>query len=89
MKVLIKTLTPHELSILMFFYASPTDCTVADNQESVDTFISMGVLEKWEKSKPDYSDYQITDLGRAWVKIILQTTVPTIAFLDARGKVIR
>lgn len=81
-------ITPVELEELIYCYATVEAPSLAPARVSARSrFIRMGVAchrNDVESENP----FMLTPLGKAWLKTILSTPVPTVAFVDAQGKVI-
>ena len=81
-------LTPVEIEELIYCYASAEAPSNAPARVSARTrFIKMGVICPRNNTESD-NPFMLTTLGKAWLKAIVATPLPTIAFIDAQGKVI-
>lgn len=77
-------LSPVELECLLaFFYlAYPT-------QDWVGTVPARQSAEDYMENIRAIEGNTVTPLGRAWVEEILHTPIPTLAYVNAQGKVIK
>ena len=81
-------LTPVEIEELFYCYASAEAPSTAPARVSARArFIKMGVICPSDNAESD-NPFMLTPLGKAWLKTIVATPLPTLAFLDAQGKVI-
>ncbi len=78
-------LTPVELETLLHIYYT---ATLPSNSQACRNAAQKLHNLRAIINVPESSDRTCTDLGRAWVKAICATPIPTQAFLDASGKVI-
>jgi len=78
--------TPYELAILTHYYVSPSEpkhIAITELFEStVLAWLDDGTLK--ETTTPNV--FTLTDRSRAWVKAILNTPVPRLAYLDQRDE---
>ena len=81
-------ITPVEIEELIYCYVSaeaPRDAPARISAR--ERFIRMGVVSRCAGSESE-NPFVLTPLGKAWLKAIMSTPLPTIAFIDAQGKVI-
>ena len=81
-------MTPNDLEILIhcncFAEVHPRSHTPAV-KGSITQFVFDGILER----RPEYlclDIYKLTEKGRAWFEMILETPYPTLVWVDSRGK---
>lgn len=80
-------LTPFELQALMHCYTK-RDVYMPGNdraQQILAQFVTHGIIEP-DDEIPNV--FRTTELGRAWVRVILTTPVPTARYVDQHGEVI-
>ncbi len=78
-------LTPVELETLLRIYYTGT---LPSTSQACLTAVRRLMANRAIQNVPGDSNRECTDLGRAWVKAICATPIPTKVFLDASGKVI-
>jgi len=80
----MRVLTPYELCLLLHTYYSPSE-HISKGSPAYDTaipkLIDLGVIKPMDEEVY----YQTTDLGLAWVILILSTPVPVTGYLDPRN----
>ena len=79
-------MTPYELSILMHYYISPelhASHGMSLHDKIVEEYIADGVLDYGDDGIP-----KTTKLGEAWITQILDTPLPTLAYVDQCGNII-
>lgn len=54
----------------------------------IDEMIDRGIFSTVEVKKSGASDYAITELGNAWVQLILSTPIPSYCYMDPRTSTI-
>lgn len=84
-------MTPAELDVLLHYYVSPSDYPHPSgvHDETIEKFLNDGVLAPCVPTGFRENHYEVTDLGKAWIKCILATPRPTQAWIAADGSVIK
>jgi len=81
-------MTPYELTVLIHHYTS-LGCFEYSNTElyknTVIRFVFDGLFIQCSNRD---NGYAVTDLGKAWISVILKTPIPKLAYVDAEGKIV-
>ncbi len=84
-------MTPYELNLLIHIYTTPIRHPNQETklyEETCNAFESEGVIEPEFEDPKCAHGYKLTHMGEAWLKSILSTPKPTLAFIDYKGDVI-
>lgn len=82
-------MTPYELSVLIHHYTSPAKfehCHKTLYTATVQTFVNQSVFRR--DTEKD-NGYRVTNLGKAWLQVILQTPLPKQVYADAQDQIIK
>ncbi len=74
-------MTPNDLEVLIHYHTTPGKHPRIDAPavvESINGFLKDGVLKRAELN------IVVTEMGRAWLDIILETPYPTMVWADIR-----
>ncbi len=77
--------SPLEIELLIHFYACAEDHPRRNApavEEAICNFVLDGIFELRSNR------IQVTEKGRAWLKVILSTEYPSLAWVDKNGQVI-
>jgi hypothetical protein len=79
-------MSPNDIDILIHYHCSSKLHEWHDMpavQESTEMFVNDGILQ-W-----DNDTYRTTEMGRAWLKMIIKTPYPRQAWVDEEGNEIK
>ena len=79
--------TPSDLKILIHYFVSPSPHPRIEApavKEATERFLSDGILEYNSEDGVCADGYRVTGTGKAWIKMILDTPYPELAFIDPR-----
>lgn len=79
---------PANIEVLMHYHCTPDTHPKAHLDyvtEITDHLLKAGAIESDQSIK----SYRTTELGAAWVKLLCNTPIPTTAFVDQQGNVIK
>jgi len=85
-------LTPNDLDVLIHCHTTPGPHPRIHAQavrESIEAFYQLGAIKPDEDRDSTTDGHRTTPLGDAWLKAILATPMPTLAYINAQGEVIR
>lgn len=81
-------MTPVQVEVLMHYYYKndePPNFDAPSTQDAIGHFLNIGCFEH----DPDSTtNFELTDLGNAFVKAICRVPVPKIAYIDVDGDVL-
>lgn len=85
-------MTPYELNLLLHIYTSPApheSHNLSLYNETLRDFVRLGVVIA-DKSTMHSNQYvmNVTALGEAWIKTILNTPLPEPCYVDYMGNII-
>lgn len=79
-------LTPLELEILLHYYSSSDEFKTESRKtdDAIMRFIYDDIIEPLTETSPE----RLTNKGKAWVELVLNTPMPQQVWLDGNGNVI-